>query len=106
MHPGTGGAKAASAVLLGLYNGKRFPINLNELRRLDSDNLEAAMNVISSDAETRHEVHEWLNLASGRHDFGSRFERLAQEYGLEGQYKGELERLSPTQIVFKIPGAD
>ena len=80
-HIGTSGARAAAAVLLGLYNGSRFPLDLTELRGLDSDLRTAALAVIESDAShCQMEVHEWLNRLSGRRDFGQRFEHLAHEY--------------------------
>ena len=47
---GTSGARVAAGVLLGLYNGERFPFDLTELRVLDNDNLQHAINVIHSDA--------------------------------------------------------
>lgn len=81
MHIGTTGARVAAGVLLGLYNGQRFPLDLTELRGLDPAHLDAAMEVIGSDARhCRKEVHEWLNQLTGRRDFGARFEHLAHEY--------------------------
>jgi hypothetical protein len=81
IHEGTSGARAAAGVLLGLYNGQRFPLDLTELRGLDSHVLAAAMDVIRADAtHCRREVHEWLNQLTGRRDFGNRFEHLAHEY--------------------------
>lgn len=80
-HIGTSGARAAAGVLLGLYNGSRFPLDLTELRALDNNLREAAIEVIDSDSmRCQMEVHEWLNRLSGRHDFGQRFEHLAHEY--------------------------
>lgn len=80
-HLGTSGAKACAQVLLGLYNGARFPMDLTDLRLLDPSLLTHALAVI--DGDSRHcqrEVHEWLNLLAGRRDMGQRFEALAWEY--------------------------
>lgn len=80
-HIGTSGARAAAGVLLGLYNGQRFPLDLTELRVLDAGLLEAALAVIGADASRcQMEVHQWLNRLAGRNDFGQRFEHLAHEY--------------------------
>ncbi len=80
-HPGTSGARVAAGVLLGLYNGNRFPFDLTELRCFDSGNLAVALEVIRSDASCcQMEVHEWLNRLTGRRDFGDRFEHLAHGY--------------------------
>jgi hypothetical protein len=81
-HIGTSGARVCAGVLLGLYNGDRFPLDLTELRLLDDELLQAAMEVIHSDAERcQREVHDWLNVLTGRGDFGDRIEHLAHEYG-------------------------
>ncbi len=81
MHVGTSGARVAAGVLLGLYNGQRFPLDLTQLRGLDPAHLAAAMDVIHDDAAyCRREVHEWLNQLTGRRDFGARMEHLAHEY--------------------------
>jgi len=78
---GTSGARVCAGVLLGLYNGARFPLDLTELRCLDDELLTAAISIIGSDAaRCQLEVHEWLNKLTGRRDFGARFEHLAHEY--------------------------
>lgn len=99
-HKGTSGARAAAGVLLGLYNGERFPFDLTDLRLLDAANLPAAMAVIQSDAaRCQMEVHVWLNRLTGRDDFGDRFEHLAHEYRRKGRCKREhLYPLSPTNL--------
>lgn len=101
-HPGTSGARAAASVLLGLYNGSRFPCDLTELRTLDGHNLSAAITVISNDAQRcQMEVHDWLNHITGRNDFGPRFERLAHQYTefKRGRCKvKELEQITPQSL--------
>jgi hypothetical protein len=80
-HKSTSGARVCAAVLLGLYNGARFPMDLTELRVLDPDLRDHCFKVIYSDAKhCQREVHEWLNCISGRRDLGTRFEELAWEY--------------------------
>ena len=80
-HIGTSGARAAAGVLLGLYNGQRFPFDLTELRVLDNEYRQAALAVIGADASRcQMEVHQWLNRLTARNDFGQRFEHLAHEY--------------------------
>lgn len=106
-HSGTSGARAAAGVLLGLYNGSRFPYDMTDLRVLGSEHLRAAMDVIAADAShCRMEVHAWLNSMTGRHDFGQRFEHLAHQYACfkRGRCKREfLEKLNPPRIL--ITGA-
>lgn len=107
LHPGTSGARAAAGVLLGLYNGARFPFDLTDLRVLDGPHLAAALAVISSDAlRCQMEVHQWLNHLTGRRDFGQRFEHLAHEYQCfkRGRCKREwLEPLEPGHLRIATP---
>lgn len=112
LHPGTSGARASAGVLLGLYNGSRFPFDLTELRVLDGENLEAALAVIRSDAaHCQMEVHVWLNRLTGRSDFGDRFEYLAHEYKCfqRGRCKkshlDERGPLEPSRLAFKLQKA-
>lgn len=103
LHVGTSGSRAATGVLLGLYNGERFPFDLTDLRLLDPMARQAALDVITSDATRCHmEVHEWLNQIAGRRDFGQRFEHLAHEWRRKGKCKrDDLEPLSPARLVIK-----
>jgi hypothetical protein len=103
-HPGTSGARAAAGVLLGLYNGTRFPMDLVDLRVMDADHLAAAIAVIECDAmRCEQEVHCWLNQISGRRDFGQRFEHLAHDYKRKGKCKREyLQPLSPTNLTLRF----
>lgn len=103
LHVGTSGARAAAGVLLGLYNGTRFPFDLTDLRLLDGKLREAAIEVISCDASRcEREVHEWLNHIANRWDFGQRFEHLAHEWRKKGKCKREyLETVTPARLVIK-----
>lgn len=100
VHQGTSGARAAAGVLLGLYNGIRFPFDLTDLRVLDEPHFEAAMAVIRCDGQRCHmEVHAWLNQLTGRHDFGMRFEHLAHEWRRKGKCKREhLDPVLPAHV--------
>ncbi|SOD25225.1 hypothetical protein SAMN05518800_1802 [Variovorax sp. YR752] len=108
IHQGTSGARAAAGVLLGLYNGSRFPFDLTDLRVLDGSNLDAAMEVMRCDASRcQMEVHAWLNRLTGRHDFGQRFEHLAHEWRRKGKCKREyLDPLSPAHITIAVATPD
>ena len=44
------GARVAAHLLLGLYNGTRFPFDLTDLRCLDSENLQLALTLLQFDA--------------------------------------------------------
>lgn len=104
-HIGTSGARVAAGVLLGLYNGQRFPLDLTGLRLLDGELLDAALEVMRSDASRcQMEVHEWLNRLTGRHDFGQRFEHLAHEYNSfrRGRCKrDQLVDIEPRRILIR-----
>lgn len=82
----TGQSGVCARLLLGLYNGARFPFDLTDLRRLDTALLRAAFDVVAQDA-TRAvpEVHEVLNRAYARRDCGHRLEHLAHAWGLRGR---------------------
>ena len=109
-HVGTSGARVAAGVLLGLYNGDRFPFDLTELRALDPDNLTHALAVISSDAgRCQMEVHVWLNRVTDRNDFGPRFEHLAHEFICfkRGRCpKNQLRPVSPARLVLRMPAQE
>lgn len=80
----TGQAGVCARALLGLYNGPRFKFDLTELRRLDADLLRDVFCVLAMDANPQREVHELLNVAHERRDFGARFEHLAYEWNVHG----------------------
>lgn len=80
-------AKVCATLLLGLYNGRRFPFDLTELRRLDENNLSACLKVLRMDARPMAEVHELLNGLYGVSDMGARFEHLAYNWRLKGAVK-------------------
>lgn len=83
------GARVAAGLLLGCYNGTRFPFDLTDLRLLDGGDLNDALILLRFDANPKMEVHEWLNRLYGRHDFGDRFEHLAHMWRKKGKCKKE-----------------
>lgn len=84
-----GGSRVCVSLLLGLYNGARFPFELTELRCLDDALTEAALTVIRQDAQRcEREVHEWLNLLHCTRSMGLRFELLAIQWRKPKAQKG------------------
>jgi len=58
----TSGGATVARLLLGLYNGTRFPFDLTDLRRLDSDLWVDSMTVIHMDSRSRWcEIHVLLD---------------------------------------------
>jgi len=70
----TGGANVAAQIVLGLYNGSDYPMDLTELCRLDEDLFEDAMNVIRLRVVAQTEPHEFF--ANG----GQLFQQIAQDW--------------------------
>lgn len=80
------GEKAAAKLLLGLYNGHRFPFDLTDLRLFDDYNLRRALLVLEMDANPQAEVHVLLARALGTTEsaMGARFEYRAFDLELSG----------------------
>lgn len=73
----TGQGERVARILLGLYNGYRFPLDLTNLRSLDYEILEDCLSVMRMDANTYQEVHCYF-------DNGSEvFEQMAKDWGFE-----------------------
>lgn len=90
-HVGTSGGNTCAKLLLGLYNGRRFPFDLTDLRLLDDSLFEAAMTVLRMDARgTWCEVHVLLDAiyADGRYT-GHELELWAWNLRLKGRCKKE-----------------
>lgn len=83
----TGGGGVCVRVLLGCYNGRRFPFDLTDLRRLDGTNLNHALTVIRMDARCRSEVHVTLRYLLSDRMVQAQFERWAFDLGLKGRAK-------------------
>lgn len=86
VHLGTSGGNAAAKLLLGLYNGRRFPFDLTDLRVFDPANLEAAFTTMLSDASRCWcEVHMLIDAILGVSTTGAQFERWAYDLRLKGR---------------------
>ena len=83
----TGGGGACARVLLGCYNGDRFPFDLTDLRRLDEGNLSNVLTVLRMDARCRAEVHVILRELLQDRMVQPLFERWAYDLGLKGRAK-------------------
>ncbi len=94
-------AHVAAQLLLGLYNGDRFPFDLTELRRLDATYLDMALQLLRLDANHQMKVHQWLNELYSRDDFGMRFERLAHTWNMKGA--APRAALAPERITLEDP---
>jgi hypothetical protein len=102
----TGQSGVCRRLLLSLYNGPRFPFAVTELRRLDHELLRAAIDVLAADAShtLRAEIHEILNEAYGRRDFGHRLEHMAWALGLRGaSTRRNLPELGAAPILVRPP---
>lgn len=88
-HLGTSGGNAAAKLLLGLYNGTRFPFDLTDLRIFDPENLAAAFVVLEMDASRCWcEIHILLDAIRGTNaNTGAEFEHWAYRLSLKGRCK-------------------
>lgn len=88
-HLGTSGGNAAAKLLLGLYNGRRFPFDLTDFRVFDAINFKAAMMVLAMDAQRCWcEVHVLLDTILGAGaDTGAEFENWAYNMRLPKRCK-------------------
>jgi hypothetical protein len=101
---GTSGGNTCAKLLLGLYNGYRFPFDLTDLRLLDARLFRAAMTVIQMDAQQTYcEVHVLLDaLYDDGRSTGAEFEQWAYNLKLKGRCKKDAPDLSmPTRDVSK-----
>lgn len=74
----SGQCRYIARFLLGLYNGRRFPFDLTDLRAIDDALFVDCMAVLHMDARlTRQEIHQYLG------GDGDAFERLAEDWGVE-----------------------
>lgn len=89
----TGGGGTCGRLLLGIYNGDRFPFDLTDLRRLDDRLHDAAMTVLHMDSRSTYvEIHVLLDailaVPSGK-STGNTLELWAHRMGLKGRCKKE-----------------
>lgn len=83
------GARVALRVILGCYNGTRFPFDLTDLRVLDVGVLQDVLDVLVMDSSPAREVHELLNTMLHRRDVGPQLEVLAHNWRLKGAVKAK-----------------
>lgn len=101
----TGGGSTVVKIMLSLYNGDRFQVDLTDLRRLDDRLLSAAMTVIEMDAQrTYAEIHVVIAELYGveTRAIGSVFENWAYDLGLKGRCKKEY---LPARVRIELMGA-
>ena len=100
-----GGAKVVGRFLLGLYNGRRFPFDLTDLRCLDQARFEQCIEVLRMDYTPRAEVHVLLGiyLAPDGSPLGFEFESLAYRLGVKGRCtKGALAELERSRVARRV----
>lgn len=73
----TGQCERVARILLGCYNGHRFPLDLTNLRSLDYEIMEDCLAVLRMDANCYQEVHCYFE------NGGKVFEQLAKDWGFE-----------------------
>lgn len=81
----TGKSRVCARLVLGLYNGQRFPFDLTDLRLLDQSLLDDALAVIRMDARPAMEVHELIHTLTKTRGMGARFELLACDWRLKAR---------------------
>lgn len=81
------GEMVCAKVLLSLYNGRRFQVDLTDLRILDDELLQCVLLVLEMDARPQREVHVLLGqiYKHPKGDFGREFESRAYELRLKGR---------------------
>lgn len=52
--------RSPGTTLVGLYNGRKFPFDMTELRRLDRTVFEDCLAVLALDFQPEREVHEYF----------------------------------------------
>ncbi|WP_273209029.1 DUF7673 family protein [Marinobacter subterrani] len=60
----TGQSSVIARFLLGLYNGRRFPFDLTDLRRLDRELLLDCLAVLEMDWRPEMEIHQYVENGS------------------------------------------
>lgn len=77
LHHDCSGARVFATVLASLYNGNRVKFDVSDLRLLDSENFEHALNVMRLSFETHSEPHTWFPKG------GAIFEKMIADWGFE-----------------------
>lgn len=79
----SGQCECVARLLLGCYNGLRFPMDLADLRSLDYAIMDDCLAVLRMDANCYQEVHRYFE------NGGAVFEKLAADWRFED--KGDLK---------------
>lgn len=73
----TSGARVFATLLASMYNGARVKFDVSDLKRLDMENFEHALNCMRLCQETHREPHQFFEKG------GALFERFIKEWKLE-----------------------
>ncbi len=76
-HVGTSGGRVCATLLASLYNGDRVKFDVSDLRRLDQELFEHAMNTMRACYELNREPHTFFE------NGGRIFEEMIATWGLE-----------------------
>jgi len=76
-HLGTSGGRVCATLLASLYNGNRVKFDASDLRRLDAELFEHAMNAMRLCYELNAEPHSFFDKG------GALFEEMIETWGLE-----------------------
>ena len=77
----SGQCRHVAAFLLGLYNGRRFPFDLTDLRCLDRAVFDDCMTVLRMDYAPAREVHTFFD--NGGDEGHKIWEGLAKDWGIK-----------------------
>ena len=80
-----GKCRVTSSLLLCLYNGTRFPVDMTNLRTLDADLFNDCLLVLQLDYRTYSEPHDLLGVR------GDRFEAIAKNWRFVDHQFGKRE---------------
>jgi hypothetical protein len=82
----TGQSPVVARFLLNLYNGNRFPFDMTDFRRLDTELFDDCIAVLKMDSQPLKEVHEYFE------NGGAIWEELATDWGFTDHRDGKAWR--------------
>ncbi len=77
VHHDTSGARVFATLLASMYNGNRVKFDVSDLKILDQENFEHALNCMRLCQETYREPHQFFK------NGGALFEKMIKDWGLE-----------------------
>lgn len=100
--PDTSGGSACLRILLGLYNGTRFKVDLTDLRCLDAGLHAAAIAAMRDEVGCAYYVHDRIASETGfsSEDVQAKLEWLAYEFDIPGRAKKGQLPVKPGRFVF------